>query len=467
MHYDLIIIGGGAAGFAAAHRAEKLSLKTLLINDSTIVPLGGTCVNVGCIPSKIMLHQAGLIYSAMKNTFRALSFSGSADFIEALKETREMVTEFQETNYLKVLKTKKHVQYIEGKARFVDDSRIEVSGQVFEGRYFLVATGASTYIPEVDGIHDVPYLTNRTVFDLKEKPASIIILGGGSEAVEFAQIFYRFGIRTTIIQRSPRILTRFDPIVAEKLQEILLKEGIEIITDTRVVSIKNNDTEVEVLFEHGRESIKHATAEKLLIATGLRGNTMGLGLEEAGVQTDERGFIKVNGFLQSSSPHIFAAGDVTGIMPLETVAAKQGTTAVRNMFEDKAEIDYGLIPRAVFTSPELASVGMTEDEFMKRYNVCLCRTLSLKHIEKTALMKEAEGLIRMVVHPGTKEVAGVQMVGPHASEVITTAAYAIKNRMTIYDIRDTVHIFPTVSEVLKKVAQSFDEDISDMPCCIE
>ncbi|HHN63978.1 MAG TPA: mercuric reductase, partial [Nitrospirae bacterium] len=170
----------------------------------------------------------------------------------------------------------------------------------------------------------------------------------------------------------------------------------------------------------------------------------------------------------TTKPHIYAAGDVTGIMPLETVAAKQGSMAVQNMFEDKKKgIDYNLIPRAVFTSPELASVGLTEEEFAEKYNVCLCRTISLEHVEKAALMKDTRGVVTMVIHPETKEVVGVHMVGPRASEIITMATYAIKNRMTIYDIRDTVHVFPTLSEAIKKVAQSFNEDLGKMACCVE
>ena len=468
MHYDLIIIGGGAAGFAAAHRAEKSGIKTLMVNDPSVVPLGGTCVNVGCIPSKIMLHQAGLIYSAMKNTFRALSFSGRADFVEALSETREMVKGFQEKNYQKVLSTQKYVSYIEGHARFVGPRKIEVSGRLYEAEYFLIATGASTFVPPVEGINQVPYLTNRTVFNLGHRPHSVIILGGGSEAVEFSQIFHRFGIKTTLIQRSPRILTKFDSLVATNLQEILSEEGINIITDTVLKGVKKGTEGIEVIYEKRGEGEKTERAEEILIATGLRGNTDGMELEHAGVETTERGFVKVDQYLQTSNPHIYAAGDVTGTVALETVAARQGSVSIKNMFEtEKEPMNYYLIPRAVFTSPELASVGLTEEEFMKKYNTCLCRSISLEHVERAALMKETGGLIRMVVHPETKEIAGVQMVGPHASEVITTATYAIKNRMTIYDIRDTMHIFPTVSEAIKKVAQSFDEDIGKMPCCIE
>ncbi|NOY65667.1 MAG: mercury(II) reductase [Nitrospirae bacterium] len=468
MEYDLIIIGGGAAAFAAAHRAERMQKKTLIINDGNILPLGGTCVNVGCIPSKIMLHQGSLLYQAMKNRFRALSLSGGGDFVDALSETREMVKGFQEKNYINVIQAQEYVDFHEGHARLKDPHTVVTARAEFTGRYILIATGASTFVPPVEGIAEIDYLTNRTVFDLTEKPESIIILGGGPEAMEFAQIFHRFGIKTTVIQRSNRILTKFDNMIANKLHEYLADEGIRIITDTKLLRAEEKNGRIEITFEKKGEGIKSAKAEKVLVATGLRGNTDTLSVENAGVERDEKGFVKVTGSLRTSQPHIYAAGDVTGIMPLETVAAKQGSLAVQNMFgETKKTIDYNVVPRAVFTSPEVASVGLTEEEYMKKYNVCLCRTISFDHLERAALMKETRGIIRMVVHPETKEVVGVHLVGPHASEIITTATYAIRNRMTIYDIRDTAHVFPTLSEAIKKVAQSFDEDLGKMACCVE
>ncbi len=466
--YDLIIIGGGAAGFAAAHRAEKLKKRTLIINDASVLPLGGTCVNVGCIPSKVMLHQAGILYQSLKHNFRAISLSGRADFVEALEETRQMVRAFQEKNYVNVINTQEYVDYIEGHAAFKDPRTVTVGDRQFRGRFFLIATGASTFVPPVEGINEIDYLTNRTVFDIRHRPGSIVILGGGPEAMEFSQMFNRFGIKTTVIQRSQRILTKFDALLAETLQQYLTEEGINIITGTRLLEAKRAGKMVRIVFEKTGEGMASVEAEAVLVATGLKGNTQGLGLDRAGVESDEKGFVRTNEFLQTSQAHIYAAGDVTGIMPLETVAAKQGSLTVQNMFEDtRKRIDYDLIPRAVFTSPELATVGLTEEEYMQRYNVCLCRTVSFEHVERAALMKQDRGLIRMVVHPETMQVAGVQILGPHASELIVTAAYAIRNHMTVYDIRDTVHVFPTLTEAIKKVAQSFEEDLTKMACCVE
>ncbi|GBE34375.1 mercuric reductase [bacterium BMS3Bbin06] len=465
---ELVIIGGGAAAFAAANRANQLRKKTLLINDKNILPLGGTCVNVGCVPSKIMLHQGAEYYYPARSRFRAISMQGNADFVEALRETRDMVKGFQTKNYLNVIEKQQYVDYKEGHATFKDSHTVMVGDEEFESENILIATGASTFIPPVKGIEDVEYLTNRTVFNLEKKPESIIIFGGGPEAMEFSQIFHHFGIKVTVLQRSDRVLTKFDEMVARELQKYLREEGITIFTGTSVKEAKRADEGVMLLVDIKGKGEQKINAENLLIAAGLKANTDKLEIANSGVELDEKGFIKVNNQLQTSQRHIYAAGDVTGLMPLETVAAKQGNIATLNMLENSGKtINYLEIPQAVFTSPEVASVGMTEGEYMEKYNVCLCRTISFEHVEKAAAIKDTRGLIRMVVDPETKQVIGVQIVGSMAADIITTATYAIKNKMTIYDIRDTVHVFPTLSEVIKKVAQSFDQNLDDMACCVE
>lgn len=465
--YDLIIIGGGAAAFAAANRANQLKKKTLLINDSKILPLGGTCVNVGCVPSKIMLHQGEEYYYPSRSKFRGIKMHGTADLVEALKETREMAAGFQAKNYRNVIEKQEFVDFKEGHAKFKDSHTVQVGNEEFKGKNTLIATGASTFIPSFKGIENIDYLTNKTIWGLKEKPKSVVILGGGAEAMEFSQIFHHFDVKVIVIQRSERVLTKYDDMIAKELQKHLEDEGITIHTGTSVKELRKTDGEVEVIFDSkGKE--KKITAEKILIATGLKAHTHDIGIENSGVELDKKGFVKVNEYLQSSQSHIYAAGDVTGLMPLETVAAKQGNFAALNIFEDaKKTIDYGQIPHVVFTSPSIAAVGVTEEEYMQKYNTCLCRTISFEHVEKALVIKDTRGIIRMVVDPKTMQILGVHMVGPLAEDIITTATYAIKNKMTIYDIRDTVHVFPTLSEVIKKVAQSFDQNLDDMACCVE
>ena len=467
--YDLIIIGGGAAAFAAANTANKLKKKTLMINDNKILPLGGTCVNVGCVPSKIMLHQGATAYYPQRSTFKALKMSGEADFIKALKETRNMVAGFQESNYSKVIAKQEFIDFKEGHAKFKDSHTVVAGDEEFKGDKIIIATGASTFIPPIKGIEEIDYLTNDKIFfELNEKPESIIILGGGPEAMEFSQIFHHFGIKVTVIQRSERVLTKLDADIAMELQKNLEEEGITIHTGTSIKEAKKTDKRVTIIFNKVGAGEISVSAEKVLMAQGLKPHTDKLDVEKAGVKINKRGFVEVNDYLQTSVENIYAVGDVNGLMPLETIAAKQGSIAARNIFEDaKATINYNEIPSAVFTSPEVATVGITEEEYMKQYNVCLCRTIRWNKVEKAAAIKETKGIIRMVIDPNTKVVLGVHMVGHMAADIITTATYAIKNKMTIYDIRDTVHVFPTMSEVIKKVAQSFDQNLDEMACCVE
>lgn len=465
--YDLIIIGGGAGAFAAANTANRLKKKTLMINDSKIIPLGGTCVNVGCVPSKVMLHQGQEYYYPTNSKFKAIKLRGKGDFITALKETKKMVERFRKKNYSNVIKKQKYVDFKEGRAKFVDKNTVIVNNEKFKGNNIIIATGASTFVPPIKGIERISYLTNVNVFDLKRKPKSIIVIGGGPQALEFSQIFHHFGIKVTILQRSNRILTKIDSIVAKELQKHLENEGIEINTGVKYEEVKKTSKGIEIKVTiKGKK--KKIIADLLFLGTGLSPHTKELDINKSGVKLDKKGFVKIDKYMQSSQKNIYSIGDVTGLMPLETVAAKQGNATTTNIFEKKKKtINYHEIPSAIFTSPEVAVVGVTEEEYMKKYNVCLCRTINLDHVEKALIVKDNRGLIRMVVNPKTKVIIGVHIVAPMAADIITTAVYAVKNKMTIYDVRDTVHVFPTMSEMIKKVAQSFDQNLDDMACCVE
>jgi len=466
--YDLIIIGGGAAAFAAANTANKLKKKTLMINDKTILPIGGTCVNVGCVPSKVMLHQGEIFYYPPRNQFGALKVSGEGDFIKALQETRKMVLEFQNSNYEKVIESQKFVEFKEGRGKFKDENTIIVGDEKFHGEKIIIATGASTFIPKIKGIKDINYLTNKSLFfDLKEKPKSITILGGGAQAMEFSQIFAHFGIKVTIIQRSNRILTKQEPEISKALQKYLEEEGIVIYTETDIKEIKDNEGLISVVFENKEKEII-IKSDKLFMAQGIKPHTDNLDIENSGVKLNEKGYVGVNKFLQTNKEHIYAVGDVNGLMPLETVAAKQGAAAANNMFnEEKKILNYDEIPSAIFTSPQVASVGITEEKYMKKFNTCLCKTVDWNYVEKAVAIKETKGFLKMIIDPKTKVILGVHILGPMAADIITTATYAIKNKMTIYDVRDTVHVFPTLSEIIKKAAQSFDQNLDEMACCVE
>ena len=255
--------------------------------------------------------------------------------------------------------------------------------------------------------------------------------------------------------------------MAEELQRCLEAEGILINTQAHVEMLREEGN-MRVVDAKVGSNLQTFKAEELLMATGVVPNTEDMGLELAGVEVTRDGFVQVNGELQTSVPHIWAAGDVVGKPFLETIAAKEGYTAASNALEgtNKA-IDYDSVPKAVFTDPQVASVGLTEEEFMKRYNFCSCRTLEIAQVPKAQAIKETRGLVKMTIHPETQVIVGVHMVAPMAADLIHEATLAVKFKLTIDNIIDTVHVFPTISEAFKRVAQSFTRDISKMSCCVE
>jgi mercuric reductase len=465
--YDFIIIGGGAAAFAAATRASDLGVPTAMVNHG--LPVGGTCVNVGCVPSKHLLAVGDQLYYPQHPRFDALKNGrrSSFDFRAAIEEKRRLVGALRESNYSDVLASLGHVEYVEGRARFVSPSEVEVNGRRLSAEKFLIATGSRPSVLPFPGIDGVQYLTNREAMELEELPESMIVIGAGPIGLELGQMFLHFGTRVTVLEKVPQILPRVEPEVANELQRSLEAEGMEIYCACNIERIRQDgDTryvEADVMGER-----RVFEADQLLLATGVVPNSDGMGLDAAGVKTNERGFIKTDEFMETSARGIYAAGDVVGRMFLETLAAREGMVATSNAFEDAGKtIDYDVIPAAVFTNPQVATVGLTEEEEMRRYNACACRTVEVSRIPKAKAIKEDRGLIKMVIHPENSKIIGVHMVAPDAADLIHEAVLAVKFGLTVDDVIDTVHVFPTMSEGIKLAAQAFVRDISVMSCCIE
>ncbi len=465
--YDLIIIGGGAAGFAAATRAADLGLRAAMINDG--LPLGGTCVNVGCVPSKHLLAVGDEYYYPQRPVFDALR-DGHAprfDFPAAIAEKRRLVDALRVSNYRDVLASfGGRVQLIEGHAQFVSAREVEVDGKRLRGEKFLIATGSRPAVPPLPGLDGVGFLTNRTAMDLETLPASMIVIGAGPIGLELGQMFLHFGTKVTVLEKIPQVLPRVEPEVAAELQRALEAEGMEIVCGCEIKRVWEDGgrrlVEADVMGE-----VRTFDAEHVLVATGVVPNSDGLRLEQAGVKVDRRGFIEVDAFLETSAPGVYAAGDVVGKMFLETVAAKEGATAAANALEGaKKTINYEHIPAAVFTNPQVATVGLTEEQEMERFHACACRTVEVARIPKAQAVKETRGLIKMVIHPEDSRILGVHIVAPMAADLIHEATLAVKFGLTVDDIIDTVHVFPTLSEGIKLAAQAFTRDISVMSCCI-
>lgn len=466
MKYELVIIGGGAGAFAAAIKANELGAMTAMINSG--LPLGGTCVNVGCVPSKHLLEVGKELYYPWHSRHSSMRFDNpNFDFPKAIDDKDAVVQELRRDNYMNVLEGLDNVKLYEGKGRFVSKRVVKVNGELVEGEKFIIATGSRAAVLPFKGVDQVGYITNVEALSLRELPESMIVIGAGPLGLEFAQMYHHFGTEVTVLQRSPRILSKEEPEISQELQRCLEEEGMAIHTGVAIEEMYRDDGAKAVRAKvRGEEKI--FKAEQLLLATGVAPNTKDLGLEVAGVEVDKAGFVVTNAEMRTSAEHVWSAGDVKGEPFLETIAAKEGAIAAENALTgSRRSIDYDSVPHAVFTSPEVASVGLTEEELMRRKNVCSCRTVPMTKVPKARAIGDTRGVIKMVVDPESEVIVGVHIVAPLAADMIHEATLAVKHKLTLEDVIDTVHVFPTYSEAIKIVAQAFKRDISRMSCCVE
>lgn len=465
-NFDLVIIGGGAGAFAAAIRANELRAKTALINAG--LPLGGTCVNVGCVPSKTLLWAGEILHTAKHHNIPGIELEVKKfDFQQVVKDELALVERLRQDKYERVLKNLEQVTFIEGKAAFVSAAEIEVDGEKLTAEKFIIAAGSTANVPPIENIREVGYITHIEALKLEKQPKKLIVVGAGALGLEFAQMYSRFGTKVIILQQGSSIFPPAEPEITNRLAEILTQEGITIKTNIEVKSArKENGKKVLSFLAEGKP--EEVSGDEILLATGKTPNTQGLGLNKAGVNIDEKQAVVVNTFYQTSKPHIFAVGDVNNLpLRLEPTAGHEGTLATENALKGTTlSIDYTAVPYTIFTDPQLAGVGFTEDEQMKKMGVCACRTVSFEHIPKAIIMRRTEGLIKMAIHPATKQIMGVHILAPNAGELIAEAMVLIKNKNTIDDVTSSLPMFPTLSESIKLVALSFTKDISKLSCCI-
>ncbi|MHB8603072.1 MAG: mercury(II) reductase [Nitrosotalea sp.] len=459
--YDLIILGGGAAAFASALKAAEIDSKVVMIERDVI---GGTCINVGCVPSKNLLGIGELIHDCLSRRLDGQSFqSMKFDFRKIIQDKDDLVLKLRNQKYVDVLKSMPNTEFIVGNAKFRSRNEIDVNGKILKAKNILIATGSSAAIPQINGIEEIDYLTNTEALSLEEKPDSMIIIGGRTLGLEFAQMYSRLGTKVTLLQRSDRIIPEEEPEISDAMRSYLEEEGIEIHTGVKIQSVRNGGGQ-KVVLASGLEF----RAEKLLMATGRRPNTNDLALENAGVLTSESGAVVVDDEMRTNISNIFAAGDVIGEPMLETVAAKEGSIAASNaLFGTNKKMDFSAVPHAIFTSPQVASVGVTEKEAVGKYGSCSCKTLPISDVPKAAIVNRTKGLIKMVVEPQTKRIIGVHILSDLAADIIHEAVLAVKFRLTVDDIIDTVHVFPTMSESIKLVATSFKKNVKQLSCCVE
>lgn len=465
-HYDLVIIGGGAGAFAAAIQANELGAKTALINDG--LPLGGTCVNVGCVPSKSLLHAAELLQQTSSHKIPGIELAiKSTDYATVVEDEISLVEQLRRAKYEQVLKSLRDVNFIQGRASFISDFEITVGTIRLTADKFIIATGSKAIVPEIQGLAEAGYLTHVEAMSLKTVPKRMAVIGAGPVGLELAQLYARFGSEVTILQRSGSIMPAAEPPLTEQLQQILQDEGLSIKTGVQVTRVISSDGQKTVTYidTAGEHSLD---VDEILLAAGKRPNTATLNLPAAGVEVTDKQEVATKPTLHTSLPHIFAVGDVTNLpLRLETTAGREGTYAALNALSgSNKSIDYNSVPWTVFTDPQLASVGYTEDRQMEELKVCACRTITFDKLPKALITKRTEGVIKIAIHPETRVIMGVHILAPNAGDLIAQAMVLIKNKNTIDDLEDMLPVFPTLSEAIKLAAMSFTRDVSKMSCCI-
>jgi len=478
--YDLVILGSGSTAFAAALHAAELGKSVIMTESRTV---GGTCANRGCLPSKNLIEAARLVYDAAHPRYPGLSpVHMPVNWTELVTQKDEIIREYRAHKYENLLDGPDHIRIASGQARLVSDHEVEVQGaggvRRLVGEQILIATGSLPGIPDVPGLSDVPYLTSDLLSaaddpwetELREQPRSLLILGGGYIALELGQMFARFGIEVTLVTRGKSILSDYEPEIAEALTKILQEEGLHIVTGAQVRSVERSQEGIALTVK--RHASQHTfNAEKLLVATGRRPNTQEIGLERAGVEVDQAGAVRVNRTLRTNIPHIWAAGDViggeTGSQMATPVGARDGKIAAHNALsgEPLREVDHLVIPRVIFTDPQVAVVGMTDEEANAAGIACECNTIPLSVVPRAGAIRDTRGVIKMVLEGPTRRVVGVSMLGVNAGEVIHEAAMALRFGATTDDFIDLMHVYPTMAEALKLVAISFTKDVNRLSCC--
>ena len=472
--FDLLILGSGSTAFAAALRAQEFGKTAVMTEERTV---GGTCVNRGCLPSKNLIEAARLLNDARNPRYPGISPTRpDLDFRRLVAQKDEVIRSYREKKYESLVGD--FIRVERGHVRFLDPNEVKVGDKRIRGDKILIATGSRPTLPPINGLSDVPYLTSDLLtsdepLELSELPASLLVLGGGYIALELGQMFRRFGSEVTIVERSKEILFRdYEPEVGPAIRGILEQEGVRIVTGANVRSVWRDVSGVVAAVETGNGLREHR-ATHLLVAAGRRPNSDQIEIDKAGVSVGEKGQILVDQYLRTNVAHIFAAGDVIGgevASPMATpVGSQDGGIAAHNALsdEDLRKADHRVVPRTIFTDPQVAVVGMTEQEAIAAGHPCWCNTLPMSLVPRAGAIRDTRGVIKMVADAKTDEVLGVSMVGPNAGEVIHEAAMALRFRAKLVDFINQLHVYPTMAEALKIVAISRFKDPARLSCCAE
>jgi len=460
--FDLAVIGAGSAGFSAAITASELGAKVALVGYGTI---GGTCVNIGCVPSKNLIRAAEAVHHA-RAADRFSGIRGEArvdDWRAVIAQKNELVQELRSGKYTNLLPAYENITYIEGSARLTDGG-VAVNGNRIKAGKVIITTGASPAMPPIRGIEDVPCLTSTSALALDNLPDSLLVIGGGYIGCELAQMFGRMGVKVTIVFRS-RLLPQAEPEISSALAGYFRDEGIVVRGGVAYREIAKTDKGIAMIVEtDGNREIMEA--ERVLATTGRRPNTDGLGLDEMGIELTQNGGIAVDEFMRTSSANIYAAGDVTDRDQFVYMAAYGAKIAAVNAVEGgDLKYDSSSMPSVVFTDPQVASVGLTEKDARLRGFDVKTSILELRHVPRALAARDTRGLIKLVADAGTDRLLGAHILAPEGADSIQTAVLAVKHGLSVRDLADTIFPYLTTVEGIKLAAQTFSKDVAKLSCC--
>jgi pyruvate/2-oxoglutarate dehydrogenase complex dihydrolipoamide dehydrogenase (E3) component len=476
--YDVAILGGGSAGYAAARTAASAGLKTVVVEGGEKV--GGLCILRGCMPTKALLYAAEVMHLASHpEPWGIRAGRVGFDFKKVMAQKNRLIKNFAD-HRVKQLNAGKF-EFIRANVRFLDEHTVELTSPLRasghplpagrgegrgEGRQkkitardFVIATGSTIAPSPLPQLNETGFITSDDALVLKRLPQSLMVLGGGAVACEFAQFFGRFGVKVTLIQRSEHILKEFDSDAAAEIEKVFRREGMKVFTGTRLVDAKRKGTLKTVAFEHEGKTVA-VSAEEILFALGRAPNTASLDLENAGVKTDN-GRIITNELMQTSVPHIFAGGDCTGPHEIVHIAVQQGEIAAHNIANPSSprRMDYRLLISVVFTEPQVAFVGLTEKEAKGDGVPFRAASYPFNDHGKSLIMEAKDGFVKLLADPNSGEIIGGTCVGPVGGELIHEIVAAMAKRMTVYELVAMPHYHPTLAEIWTYPAEELAEKV--------
>lgn len=458
------IIGSGSGAFACAIKAAENGAQVTMIEAADVI--GGCCINVGCVPSKILIRAAQLAQQQRTNPF-----DGIADCEPDLNrrllvhQQRARVEELRSAKYQNILDSNPSISLIRGHAQFKNSQTLIISStdgtqQELKADRILIATGSKSSIPSIEGLEETPYWTSNEALFAEETPPHLIVIGSSVVALELAQAYRRLGSQVTLLARH-NLLRREDPLLGEQLAKIFESEGIRVVSQTQASQVSHDGQLFTVKTSNGTTH----QGDKLLIATGRNPNTSGLNLEVIGVETRTNGAIQVDQRMQTNVPHIYAAGDCSNMPQFVYVAAAAGTRAAINMTGGEAKLDLTTMPAVIFTDPQVATVGLSEQEARDKNIETDSRVLDLKYVPRALANFDTHGFIKLVMHAETGRLIGAQILAHNGGEIVQVAALAIRNRMTVEELADQLFPYLTMVEGLRLCAQTFTNDVTQLSCC--